>query len=420
MAVTYYAINNGGNWTVGGTWSTISAKNVTRVGGTTAPTSADTCYLDDYSGNVTVNGASACLILDENTNGAYGGTLAFGTQTLTVSGSAKLYGAMTSTSGTLSVGTGVTLLSTITGTFPALTITGIATLTSGGFTWPGTLTFSATGTKTLVGNWINTGLVTFTGASNVNKTTTETLTTNGGLTMANSSGATPTATIIIGGTGGIYSATGLNTLYNPLNFNCTTATVSGAVYNRTATITWTAGTITTTGSTLNLPVDITLNTNGMTWQNITLDTAIYTLTSNLSCNGILSAVGISPTFSGASDISCGTLKLGPASSNSGIYIVAGRTLTVTAALKISGDATGTVSALVTSTTSSTAYLTYSGLASNQKVFAATFTHIDASGSAQGIDNWYGGTLTGTTNITNRTSADIGGAQPAVTDVFGVI
>jgi hypothetical protein len=35
----------------------------------------------------------------------------------------------------------------------------------------------------------------------------------------------------------------------------------------------------------------------------------------------------------------------------------------------------------------------------------TFTNIAFSVP---VDNWYGGTLTGTTNITNRTSADIGG------------
>lgn len=411
-AVTYYAINAGGNWTAGGTWSVVSAKDASRVGGATAPTNADTCYLDDYSGNVTINGASACLTLDMNGNGAYGGTLAFGTQTLTVSGVATLRGAMTNTSGTLVVVGGVTLAATPTGTFPLLTLTPTAdnTLMTGAtFTWGGALKFNAAKIIKLSGSWINTGLVTFSAATNLNynASSAETLTTNGGLTMTSASGTTPTATIIIGGTEGIWSSSG--GLSNNLTFNCTTATVSGAVNYKTGTITYTAGTITTTSSTLGINGDCTLNTNGMTWDNITIvATSIITLSSNLTC-GILRSNNINTTFAGAYNISCGTLNLTLTTGARTFTLVAGQTLTITTNLYLNSQA-GLTWTIQSSTTSFT-YFNYTGTTSNCKVFATTFTYVDASGGNP-IDNWYGGTLTNCVNITNRTSADIGGGGGA--------
>lgn len=247
-AVTYYAINAGGNWTAGGTWSTIAAKDASRVGGASAPTNADTCYLDDYSGSVTIDGPSVCLNIDENTNGAYGGTLAFGTQTLSVTGAAILRGAMTNISGTIRANGGVTLAGTPTGTCPVLSIDTASTLTSGGFTWPGALTFNVNGIIKLAGAWINTGVVTYVWTTNLNydSSSAETLTCNGGLMMSANSNTTPTATIILGG--GTWS--GNKTLYNNFTINCTTATISGSVRYNKGILTYTAGAITTTGSTL--------------------------------------------------------------------------------------------------------------------------------------------------------------------------
>jgi hypothetical protein len=68
---------------------------------------------------------------------------------------------------------------------------------------------------------------------------------------------------------------------------------------------------------------------------------------------------------------------------------------------------GTAAGTIKSGTASTHFhLNYLGLASACKIFQAIFTDIDASGSSQPIDNWYGGTLTRCTNIINRTSADL--------------
>jgi hypothetical protein len=180
-------------------------------------------------------------------------------------------------------------------------------------------------------------------------------------------------------------------------------------------LTVSTGTIATGGiavsiTTLSLTGSVTMNTNGTTWGNIDIDNAItLTLTSNLTCSGSL-YIKNGLTFSGAYNISCGTLKQTFFwSGSTTLTIVSGQTLTVTTSLLLSGDYVGSYTITVRSgTASSAAYLTYQGTVANCKIAGVTFTDIDASGSAQGLDNWYGGTLTRCTNITNRTSTDIGG------------
>lgn len=142
---TYYGINAGGNWSAGGTWSTISAKDASRVGGATAPTNADDCILDDYSGSVTVD-TTSCVAKTVNctVNGNYAGTLTFtATKTLACSGSVTFASTMTLS------GTG------------RLVVNAAATFTSAGLTFPGDVTFSSSTTTTLVGNLSITGVLTF-------------------------------------------------------------------------------------------------------------------------------------------------------------------------------------------------------------------------------------------------------------------
>lgn len=61
---TLYGVNAGGNWDAGGTWSTTATKDASRTGGASAPTAADNCILDDYSGSVTNTGFGVCRSLD--------------------------------------------------------------------------------------------------------------------------------------------------------------------------------------------------------------------------------------------------------------------------------------------------------------------------------------------------------------------
>ncbi len=262
---TYYGINAGGNWSAGATWSTISTKDVTRVGGSTAPTNADDCILDDYSGAVTID-ATSCVSKSLNCtiNGNYAGTLTFtATKSLTVSGSVTVASTMTL------AGTG------------RLTINATSTLTSAGLTFPGDITFSSSTTTTLVGNLVITG-----------------------------------------------------------------------------TLTFPAGCI----------------------------------------------------MAGAYDITCTTF-VQTSTSGQTAALVAGQTLTISSIWQ--GCTTGFAAVNLKSATASAAtYITYQGTAANCKVAGGVFTDIDASGSAQAIDNWFGGTLTRCTNIVNRTSADFATAAQA--------
>lgn len=52
---TKYAVNAGGSWGTDATWSTVSAKDASRVPDTTKPVAGDTVYIDDYSGDISID-----------------------------------------------------------------------------------------------------------------------------------------------------------------------------------------------------------------------------------------------------------------------------------------------------------------------------------------------------------------------------
>jgi hypothetical protein len=168
MAVTYYGVNAGGVWSAGATWSTISAKDVSRVGGATAPTNADTCILDDYSGNISVTGtADTCLVLDCTVNGVYAGQFSFSSSSRTITiaagGTCTLSSSMTTSgTGTLKLSAGATVaLASGSLTFTGyLNISGSCTINCGGVTW-GNITIFLQSTITLGGALVTTGVLLF-------------------------------------------------------------------------------------------------------------------------------------------------------------------------------------------------------------------------------------------------------------------
>lgn len=101
-------------------------------------------------------------------------------------------------------------------------------------------------------------------------------------------------------------------LTSSLTINTTsTITISGNVYKGGAatSITYTAGTVVTTGSTLNISADITLNTNGMSWNNISpTGTRTLTLNSLLTATGTWTCVATT-TFAGTAGATIGTFNL---------------------------------------------------------------------------------------------------------------
>lgn len=116
------------------------------------------------------------------------------------------------------------------------------------------------------------------------------ITVLGNLSIANTGVASVSGTtnLILGGTG-IWSQTSTGSMRNNLTINTTgTITISGNVYYNTGTLTYTAGTVVTTGSTLNISLTTTLNTNYLFWNNVIITSGIQTLTSDLNCQNLTS------------------------------------------------------------------------------------------------------------------------------------
>lgn len=102
-----------------------------------------------------------------------------------------------------------------------------------------------------------------------------------------------TTSFILNGTGTWSNASSGSLQYNLTINTSGTITVSGNVYYNTSTLTYTAGTVITTGSTLNVNLNTTLNTNTLNWNNVTFvptafATITITLTSNFNVLGTLS------------------------------------------------------------------------------------------------------------------------------------
>ena len=142
----------------------------------------------------------------------------------------------------------------------------------------------------------------------------------------------------------------------------------------------------------------------------------YTLGDDMSVTGavyILPVTGNAVTFSGAHNLTCGKLKLSASGNygNAALTFPASQTLTVTGSMLLLGTTWDTVNTTYLYTIkapSTTAFnLNYSGTPANCNVDGMTFSYVNASGSAQAIVNYNGGTLTGTTNITNKTQAAFG-------------
>ena len=138
MATTYYAYQTG-NWATNATWSTNHPADATNAG--TYPVAGDTANLDDHPGAITVTVAAAAACTTLNCTG-FTGTLAFGTQTLILSGttpSATFVSPMTvtGTTGGISMNAAGSIVGGGLASFPAtLTLgSGAKTINASGTTW---------------------------------------------------------------------------------------------------------------------------------------------------------------------------------------------------------------------------------------------------------------------------------------------
>ncbi len=167
-----------------------------------------------------------------------------------------------------------------------------ATFNTAGITWNNFLhQGNGNGVITLLsnfnfsGNFVSTttgsAQTTINGAFNVNVAGNLTCTNTGSVIGG-------TSTIVMNGTG-TWSGSGF--FWCNLVFNTTgTVTASGTLNYSTGTLTYTAGTIVTTSTTLSIAANATLNTNGMSWNNVSFSgTFTTTLLSNITMIGNLTA-----------------------------------------------------------------------------------------------------------------------------------
>jgi len=157
--------------------------------------------------------------------------------------------------------------------------------------WNANMTWSTSGTKTLIsasGDIKLSGVLT-TGNNQTISSTGVTLTLSGGYTSTGTQ--TGTAKIIL--TGGTWSGTGATNNNLDIDGNIT---VSGTVLYQTNTLKYVSGTVTVTGSTLSLggaSGTTVIDTDGMSWNTISLTggsaSQKVTLASNLTCNALTMA-----------------------------------------------------------------------------------------------------------------------------------
>ena len=252
------------NWGTTGNWSLGSV-----------PTSNDgnIATFNASSPNCTVNtSARVCNHIDFS---AYTNTITM-TNNISVSGNVTL-GASMGVSGT-----GTLLVKTT------------SNMTSNGKTWPNNLTLNgSTFTATLIDNWAVTGAYTQgDSSSTVTLNGAFTMTVSGNLNLGAAAGgiAAGSATVIAGTSGTQSLTNGGGTCRVNLTFNAAgTVTMPATFSFNTGTLTYTAGTVDASGTTLTCNgANTTLAVNGLTWGAVTLSgVATITLSENVNCAGLL-------------------------------------------------------------------------------------------------------------------------------------
>ena len=312
------------------------------------------------TGTCTNGGGSIGLNININTSG-----------TITISGNFNYRtGTLTYISGTV-----VTTSST-------LSISISCTLNTAGMVWNNVTIVNAT-TITLTSNLVCTGNSILGNAGNTTTLNGSIFTIGGSLSIGGTTSLVQgTTSIVLNGTG-VWSSTQSSTgnFRNNLTFNTAgVITVSGNIQYRTGVITYTAGTIITTGSTLNIRANCILDTAGMTWDGITTNFAAMsvTLNSTVQLSGAWTLGAFDLVLGGTSGFICGTLTLTTSlSAARSLTLLAGVTYLINNALTITGP-TNTFRYTILSSSSGTRAIFTLNYGSPQNVGYTNATDIDSS------------------------------------------
>jgi len=375
MAVNLFTNGAGGNtWNTAGNWSqgTIPANGDGHV-----------TTFDGTSPNCTLGGNRVCAAIDFT---GYTNTLTMSTNSLSVQNNITL------DTGIIISGTG------------ALISNGTGTITSNGFTWPNNFQFSSTGTRTLSGNFtVNGTFITATTSYVFNKTTTEVFTVLNGITNNSSAGGV-TGTITIDLKGGTWS--GANRLGVNLNLDATSSniTLSGTVgYGDIGgtTLTYISGTVNAGTSVLALLDTCTLDTDGITFYDITVTAStgkIITINSILEVSNTLTLLAVTQntTFAGTHGFTCSIFTCPNNTGPSTFTFKNGATYTITSLFSIYTPSISSISVFTSDHASLRANFIMPNNGNNSCNILAGFTRIDASGGRS--INTFAGTVTDCINI----------------------
>lgn len=262
MATKYFMTGSSSNWSDDTNWSTTASSGPNN---TTHAVAGDAVLLDA--------GSPACII---DTASATASIVCTGyTNTLTLNADLTCTSTVTFVAGMTIAGTAGTLI---------CNAGGGTTLTSGGKVLTGGLTLKTSGnfTYTLSGAWACNGLLTY-DVTNVMTFSGGSVSSAGGITFGGvgaSLQAIGTTTTLTGGT---WSFSGGGNWNGPLVL-AGNITVSGTVGCPT-TLTYSSGTITTTGSSLSIIASATVSTSAVTWDTVLSSAAsgkTVTLSNNLN------------------------------------------------------------------------------------------------------------------------------------------
>lgn len=289
------------NWTVLGTFAAGSTSVTYTLNG-------NSLYLHSsisFNTGTIVQGTTHIILAGTGTWSATGGGQLRNNVTIDTAGTITVSGTVDYNTGTLTYTTG-----TVITTGSTLVVGASTTLNTGSLVWNG-VNFKAAATYTLnsdfrVGGGFNaTGSLTRTiNGSNIYF--------GGNVTFGSGTIIQGTSTIVFNGTG-LFSPNSSTTVSNIVFNTAGTLTFAAGTFlfgNRT--ITYTAGTIVVTGCLLSCSNGITLNTNGMIWENVFFaGSNTITLNSLFSVSGILdfSVTGTTTTFGGTSGFSCSHFRI---------------------------------------------------------------------------------------------------------------
>lgn len=358
-------------WTDTKCWSllTYTGNPATTTNGAAAPTSAEDILLDVNSGAIvmSLNGAGRAGLSITMTG--FTGTLALGTQQLTITNNVTLCAACTIT------GTGI------------LSISSTSTMTSAAKTWPGALALPNTITYTMADDWIVTGACSFGSAGSPTLNGAFTLTCGDNVTLA-------AAATVLQGTASVkmtcadgtatLSHTGSVTgsLRNNFEIACGagTATINTTIRYLTGIFKYTSGTLSTSGWVMVLPgaATITANAAGLTIPTlqITVGNQVFNGTSGFNIGSFSCLIaGITVTMTSTNTYGVTTSLINTATSASHNVFIAS-----TGSSAVNLNYTGSTMAMAyvdaTDITSSTAMYTYGGTLTRTSLWA-TGTQIGA-------------------------------------------